>query len=95
MKRFWAILTLSIWAGSIFADPVPIPKLDHRVTDLTGTLSVEQISSLETKLKDFETKKGSQVVLAIIPSTGEETIEQYSIRLAEEWKIGRKGIADG
>ncbi|TGK04920.1 YgcG family protein [Leptospira semungkisensis] len=95
MKRFWFLLLFCVWAAPLLADPIPIPKLSHRVTDLTGTLTEEEDQSLETKLTEFEQKKGSQIVLLIIPTTGEETIEQYSIRVAEEWKIGRKSIADG
>lgn len=94
MRRLFFLLFL-LFSSGIFADQIPIPKLAHRVTDLTSTLSEEEVSNLESKLKDFEKRKGSQVVLVIIPTTGEETIEQYSIRLAEDWKIGRKGTADG
>ncbi|MGJ4747652.1 TPM domain-containing protein [Leptospira sp. SA-E8] len=94
MRRL-LFLPIILFCSGIFADQIPIPKLAHRVTDLTSTLNEEQVSSLEEKLKTFEKRKGSQVVLVIIPTTGEETIEQYSIRLAEDWKIGRKGTADG
>ncbi|PJZ77112.1 TPM domain-containing protein [Leptospira neocaledonica] len=94
MRRLLFLPILFLCSG-IFADQIPIPKLAHRVTDLTSTLNEEEVSNLENKLKDFEKRKGSQVVLVIIPTTGEETIEQYSIRLAEDWKIGRKTIADG
>ncbi|PJZ25402.1 hypothetical protein CH352_14890 [Leptospira hartskeerlii] len=94
MRRLF-FLPILLFCSGIFADQIPIPKLAHRVTDLTSTLSEEEVSNLENKLKDFEKRKGSQVVLVIIPTTGDETIEQYSIRLAEDWKIGRKGTADG
>ncbi|EIE00690.1 TPM domain-containing protein [Leptospira licerasiae] len=94
MRRLF-FLPILLFCTGIFADQIPIPKLVHRVTDLTSTLSEEEVSSLENKLKTFEKRKGSQVVLVIVPTTGDETIEQYSIRLAEDWKIGRKGIADG
>ncbi|TGK42293.1 TPM domain-containing protein [Leptospira andrefontaineae] len=94
MKRIFLLL-LCLCIGPLFADPIPIPKLEHRVTDLTGTLTSEQTDSLESKLKAFEKRKGSQVVIVMIPTTGEEPIEDYSIRLAEEWKIGRKKIGDG
>ncbi|MEI1278756.1 TPM domain-containing protein [Leptospira venezuelensis] len=94
MRRLF-FLPFLLFSTGIFADQIPIPKLAHRVTDLTSTLSEEEVSNLENKLRDFEKRKGSQVVLVIIPTTGDETIEQYSIRLAEDWKIGRKGTADG
>ncbi|MFZ1910375.1 MAG: YgcG family protein, partial [Burkholderiales bacterium] len=74
---------------------VPVPPLAARVTDLTGTLSAQQKSALESRLAAFEAKKGSQIAVLIVPTTRPETIEQYSIRVAERWKLGRKGVDDG
>jgi len=82
------------WAFAAHAD-VAVPPLSGRVVDQTGTLSASDISSLTQKLKDLETRKGSQVAVLIVPTTAPETIEQYSIRVAEAWKIGRKKIDDG
>jgi uncharacterized protein len=65
------------------------------VVDQTGTLSSGDIDALTQKLRDFETRKGSQIAVLIVPTTAPETIEQYSIRVAEAWKIGRKKIDDG
>jgi uncharacterized protein len=65
------------------------------VVDKTATLSSSDIASLDKTLKDFEARKGSQVAVLIVPTTQPETIEQYSIRVAEAWKIGRKKIDDG
>lgn len=84
-------LVLAAWA---WAD-VPIPPLQARVTDLTGTLSADQRAKLEGELKAFEAKKGSQIAVLLVPTTEPETIEQYSIRVAEAWKLGRKGVDDG
>jgi len=84
------------WAAPAAGDGlVPIPALTARVTDLTGTLSVEQKAGLEQKLAAFEARQGTQVVLLMLPTTQPETIEQFGIRLFDAWKIGRKGIDDG
>ena len=73
-----------------------MPPLVGRVVDQTGTLSARLISpALTQTLKDLETRKGSQIAVLIVPTTAPETIEQYSIRVAEAWKIGRKKIDDG
>ena len=53
------------------------------------------IAALTQKLKDFEARKGSQIAVLIVPTTAPEAIEQYSIRVAEAWKIGRKKVDDG
>src|SRR5215470_12890309 len=73
----------------------PIPPLSARVTDLTHTLSAAETSALETKLSDWEMKTSNQLVVLIVPSTQPEPIEAYSIRVAEKWKIGRKGSDNG
>ncbi|MCA6123883.1 YgcG family protein [Bradyrhizobium sp. WSM 1704] len=74
---------------------VAVPQLTGRVVDQTGTLSSGDIASLTAKLKDLESRKGSQIAVLIVPTIGEETIEQFSIRVAEAWKIGRRKIDDG
>ena len=82
------------WAFAALAD-VAVPPLTGRVVDKTATLSSSDIASLDQTLKDFEARKGSQVAVLIVPTTQPETIEQYSMRVAEAWKIGRKKIDDG
>jgi uncharacterized protein len=80
---------------ALAADEVAVPPLKARVTDLTGTLNAAQIQTLEGRLRDFERSKGSQIAVLILPSTQPEAIEQYSIRVAEAWKIGRAKADDG
>ncbi len=77
------------------AADVAVPPLSGRVVDQTGTLSSGDIAALTQTLKDLETRKGSQIAVLIVPTTDQESIEQFSIRVAEAWKIGRKKIDDG
>ena len=72
-----------------------IPKLEARVTDLTGTLTAGEQADLEAKLKAFEERKGSQIAVLLVPTTLPEAIEQYSIRVVEAWKLGRAKPDDG
>jgi uncharacterized protein len=88
-------LTCILLGGSSVRAEVGVPPLTVRVTDLTTTLTRAQVQALEETLKDFETRKGSQLAVLIVPTTQPETIEQYGIRVAEQWKLGRKGIDDG
>jgi uncharacterized protein len=74
---------------------VAVPPLRAHVTDLTGTLSAQQIQDLDSRLREFERAKGSQIAVLMLPSTEPETIEQYSIRVADAWKIGRARVDDG
>jgi uncharacterized protein len=74
---------------------VAVPPLAARVTDLTGTLSGGAVARIEAKLAALEAKKGSQIAVLIVPSTQPEEIEQYGIRVADAWKLGRKSVEDG
>ena len=74
---------------------VPVPPLQARLTDQTGTLSAEQTAALEQSLRAFETRKGTQIAVLIVASTQPEAIEQYALRVAEAWKLGRKKVDDG
>ena len=85
---------LLCWPFAAAAD-VAVPPLSGRVVDQTGTLSASDAAALTQRLKDLESRKGSQVAVLIVPTTQPETIEQFSIRAAEAWKIGRKKIDDG
>jgi uncharacterized protein len=83
------VFTCIAWAQ------VAVPPLKGRVTDLTGTLTAEQSASLEQMLQSFEARKGSQVAVLMVPTVKPEAIEQYALRVAEQWKIGRAKIDDG
>ena len=74
---------------------IQVPALTGRVVDQTGTLSPAQQASLEQTLATFEARKGTQIAVLIIPTTAPEAIEQFSIRVAEKWKVGRKKVDDG
>lgn len=92
--RAWVLLALMLVALSAGAQ-LPVPQLQAAVTDQTGTLSPEQIASLEQRLREFEAAKGSQVAVLLVGTTQPETIEQYSIRVVEQWQLGRAGVDDG
>src|ERR1700745_2587003 len=91
----YILLAFSLCWASMAAADVGVPPLTARVVDQTGTLTPDQIANLEQKLKDFEARKGSQIAVLIVPTTQPEDIAQYSIRVVEQWKLGRKGIDDG
>ena len=95
-RHFIALFAAWLCAALVCAQPlVAVPVLTGRVVDLTDSLSVVQQQELDTRLSEFEQRKGSQLALLIIRSTQPETIEQYAIRVAEQWRIGRKQVDDG
>ncbi len=95
---FWLAALLTFGASVVNAaegDPQPIPKYDKRVIDLTATLSAEDESRIGARLKAFEAEKGAQIAVLIVGTTQPEAIFDYALRVAENWKIGRKGVDDG
>lgn len=73
----------------------PIPELRARVIDQTGTLDVARVSAIEAKLAAFEQSNGSQVVVVMVATTAPEDIADYTQRLGDAWKIGRRDVGDG
>ena len=89
-----AIAAWLIGAISFAAAQQPVPPLTGRVVDSTATLAPEALSSLDAKLAAFEDRKGSQIAVLLVRTTAPEPIEEYSLRVAEEWRIGRGGGVD-
>jgi len=87
----WLFLCLATAAWA----EVAVPVLTARVTDLTGTLSATQRGALEGQLQAIETRSTSQIAILMVPTTQPESIEQYSIRVVDAWKLGQKGKDNG
>ncbi len=91
-----ALFLVSLLGGSaLAAAQVAVPALTSHVIDETGTLTTAQKASLEQILTDFEARKGSQLAVLMVASSAPESIEQFSLRVAEQWKLGRKNVDDG
>jgi uncharacterized protein len=92
------LLALLLLLGALRAhaqDFAAVPPLQSRVTDTIGMLTPAQRGALENVLKDHEARTGNQIAVLLVGSTAPEAIEQYSIRVADAWKLGRSGIDDG
>jgi uncharacterized protein len=96
-RLLWAWMLTLLLACSAHAQATfkPVPPLRARVTDEVGMLTPDQRQRLESVLADYEAKTGSQIAVLLVASTEPEAIEQYGIRVAEAWKLGRKGVDDG
>ena len=97
--RSWLAAMLSLvllcagadaWAQSLAA----IPPLDSPVVDTTGTLAATQRQSLVQQALALQQRKGSQLQVLMVPSTQPETIEQYTTRAFDQYRLGRKGVDD-
>lgn len=87
-----AILTMS---AAAFAVDKEVPFLAGRVNDLAGLLSESARTELEVRLETLEEATGTQVAILTIPSLDGEVLEDYSLRVAETWKLGRGNFDDG
>lgn len=89
------ILVCFLFLFPIFLISKDVPKLNARVTDETWTLHPDFIAALEKQLKDHEKKTSNQIAVYIIPSLEGENLEEFSIKVAETWKLGQKGKDNG
>lgn len=89
------LLVVVLLGSSIAHSEVAVPPLQARVTDTVGLLTSSQVADIESRLLDFETRKGSQLAVLIVATTLPESIEQYAMRVVEAWKLGRLKIEDG
>lgn len=89
------LLGLALLAPGAAGAELAVPPLSGHVIDQTATFSPAQQASLEQTLQALEARKGSQLVVLMVVSTAPQSIEQYALRVAEQWKLGRKGVDDG
>jgi len=99
VRTLWVFMLACLLAAGI---PTPaqaqlkeVPPLAGHVTDEAGMLDADQHQRLEAVLTDYEAKTGSQIAVLLVKSTEPEAIEQFGIRVADAWKLGRKGVDDG
>lgn len=86
-----ALLSFFFWPLALYSQVEgerPVPNLTQRVTDLSGLFTAEEARMLDQKLRVLEQKSKIQMVILVVPDTGLEALEQYSMKVAEEWKLG-------
>lgn len=93
MKRFFLLLILTLLPLTLHA--LDAPQLSGRINDRAGLLSPGTVSELEQKLAGFERDQSTQIVVLTIPSLQGDDIDQFSIRVADAWKIGQQGKDNG
>jgi uncharacterized protein len=90
------IMALAALQGAAWAQPLQsLPPLTAPVMDFTGTLTAEQKQALHMRLQAFEQARGTQIVVLMVATTAPEDITDYTQRLGDAWKIGRKDVGDG
>ena len=94
-SKVWWFLGLmgTLWISPAFA--LDVPKLTSPVVDLAGVLSRSDQAKISASLLQFQRKYGPQLQVLVVPKLEDETIEGYSIKVVDEWKLGSKGKDDG
>lgn len=95
LRTLLSSLSLLLCLSATAQGLVSVPPLQARVTDQIGMLNIGQRNALENTLAAYEQRTGNQIAILLMHSTEPETIEQYSIRVVDAWKLGRKGVDDG
>jgi uncharacterized protein len=99
LRTLWLLVLAAVLSTALAvpaqAQLAPVPALSARVTDTAGMLDATQRQRLEAILAEHEAKSGNQIAVLLVKSTEPEAIEQFGIRVADAWKLGRKGVDDG
>jgi uncharacterized protein len=88
------VLAIVPWSQARGQQLAAVPAMDSPVVDTTGTLAPAQTRQLEQQALALQQRKGSQLQVLMVPSTRPESIEQYTQRVFDQWKPGRKGVDD-
>lgn len=91
------LLVLCVMAGGVLhaQELQAVPTLSAHVTDTLGVLPPTRRDALEARLIALEKEKGAQVAVLVVSTTKPEAVEAYALRVAEAWRLGRKGVDDG
>jgi uncharacterized protein len=90
------MLLLAALCGPVRAqDALPVPALEGRVVDRSGTLDTAQRQAMEQHLANVERELGTQIVVLLVPTTSPEDIAAFAQRVGDQWKIGRRDVGDG
>ncbi len=92
-RIFFIVLSVFLWVGSAMALDVPTYK--GRVNDFSGMLKSDQTAQLEKKLERYEGETSNQIAILTIPSLEGDDLEDFSIRVADKWKIGQRDKDNG
>jgi len=81
--------------GSGLAAALDVPALKARVNDYAGLLAPSTVSQLEQALLAFEQSESTQIVVLTVNSLQGESLEDFSMQVAEAWNVGQKGLDNG
>jgi uncharacterized protein len=91
---FALILTCALLGReSLFA--IDVPRLSGPVVDAAGTLSGGEKERIGAFLRDFDAGTKAQIAVCIVPELGGEDVDDFAMRVFDEWKIGEAALDSG
>lgn len=93
MKRLFLAICLVLLP--LLAAARDVPQLRGYVNDYAELLSPTAVQRLEQLLADLERSDSTQIVVLTVPSLEGDSLEEFSIRVADAWRIGQKGTDNG
>ncbi len=95
IQPFFIVLLLVVGVMIPDANALEVPPLKGRVNDTARILSASSVQMLEKTLQALEQNESTQIVVLTIPSLEGDSLEQYTLKVVETWKIGQKGTDNG
>jgi uncharacterized protein len=95
LRHHTFVLGLLCLLAPTAAGALDVPYLSGRVVDLAELLPPQAEQEIDATLAALERETGAQVAVLTIPTLGDEPLEDYAVRVAETWKLGREGVDDG
>lgn len=99
MKLFFRILGIAglLLAGTCLTAAERIPDAPkHYFNDYAGVVSRPVADRLNAQLEQFERESSNQLVVAIYPKMeSESSVADYTVRVAQAWRVGQKGRSNG
>jgi len=90
VKKYLLIIVSAIlFLPAAWGYALEVPELKGRVNDYADMISPETESLLDERLKSFETSDSTQIVILTVNSLEGDALEDFTIRVAEKWKIGQ------
>src|SRR5512135_2889675 len=95
-RLLWpALILVLVCAGARAAEVIP-PAPEHYFNDYAGVTSSDTASRLNKTLEDFERETSNQILVAVYPKMqSDSSIEDYTVRVAQSWRVGQKGKDNG
>ena len=88
-------ILVAMWLAAAAASAFEVPYLSGRVNDTAAMIPAAARQRIEATLAAFEKATGDQLVVLTVPTLGGEPIEDASMKVAQTWKLGHKGVDNG